>query len=75
MEIKELRALESHELVVRLDQARRELMNQRFQFAMGQLTDTSRFKISRRNIARILTVLREREKEAAEEAAREGTKK
>ncbi len=70
MDIKELRALDTHELVLRVEQIRKELMNQRFQMAMGQLSDTSRQRITRRNLARILTVLREREMEAA----REGTK-
>ena len=63
----ELRALDTHELVLRLDTARKELMNQRFQFAMGQLTDTSRLRITRRNIARIQTALHERELEPEQE--------
>jgi large subunit ribosomal protein L29 len=42
-------------------------MNLRFQFTMGQLSDTSRLRIARRNIARIRTLLRERELEAAPE--------
>jgi large subunit ribosomal protein L29 len=70
MDMKELRALDTHDLVLRMEQARKELMNQRFQMAMGQLTDTSRMRITRRSLARILTVLREREMEGA----REGTK-
>ena len=41
-----------------------ELFNLRFQFATRQLTNTSRFKQVRRDIARIETLLRERELEA-----------
>jgi ribosomal protein L29 len=42
-------------------------MNLRFQFTMGQQNDTSRLRIARRNIARIRTLLRERELESAPE--------
>jgi large subunit ribosomal protein L29 len=71
MDIKELRALDTHELVLRMEQTRKELMNQRFQMAMGQLTDTSRMRITRRSLARILTILRERELEGAREGSKE----
>jgi large subunit ribosomal protein L29 len=64
---KELRALDTDELRVRLDQACKEMMNLRFQFTMGQQNDTSRLRIARRNIARIRTLLRERELESAPE--------
>jgi large subunit ribosomal protein L29 len=37
------------------------MMNLRFQFVMGQITDTSRFKVVRRDIARMMTVMHERE--------------
>jgi large subunit ribosomal protein L29 len=67
MDIKELRALDTNGLLARLDLTRRELMNQRFQFAMGQLADTSRLRVSRKTIAQILTILRERDLEAAQE--------
>ena len=39
---------------------RQELMNLRFQMVTGQLTDTSRFKIARRDIARLETALNQR---------------
>jgi|WetSurMetagenome_2_1015567.scaffolds.fasta_scaffold233215_2 large subunit ribosomal protein L29 len=64
---KELRALETDELRARLDQAGREMMNLRFQFTMGQQNDTSRIRIARRTVARIRTLLRERELEKAPE--------
>ena len=67
MKTEELRALETDALLEQLDQANREMMNLRFQFTMGQQTDTSRLKIARRNIARIHTLLRERELKAARE--------
>ncbi len=42
-------------------------MNLRFQTVTGQLTDTSRLKVTRRQIARMETVLRERELEIRQE--------
>jgi large subunit ribosomal protein L29 len=61
MDSKELQALSNEDLFLRLETGRKEMMNLRFQFAMGQLTDVSRIKIARRNVARILTILRARE--------------
>ena len=54
-------ALGDEELVHRLADARKELFNLRFQFATGQLDSSSRLRNVRRDIARMLTVLRERE--------------
>jgi large subunit ribosomal protein L29 len=67
MNTKELRALDADELRIQLDQACKEMMNLRFQFTMGQQSDTSRLRVARRNIARIRTLLRERELEPAPE--------
>ena len=56
-----------------LDKAKAELFNLRFQSATGQIENTGRIKVVKRDVARILTVLRERdlglrqETEAAEE--------
>ncbi len=61
MKNSELRVLSVEELRSKLADARQELMNLRFQVVTGQLTDTSRLKISRRLIARYETLLRERE--------------
>ncbi len=41
-------------------------MNLRFQMVTGQLTDTSRFKVARRNIARLQTILNERVRDEKE---------
>jgi large subunit ribosomal protein L29 len=56
-----LRDLSNDELHGRLKDAREELMNLRFQQATGELTDFTRLQYTRRRIARILTILRERE--------------
>ena len=61
MRISEIRPMESAEIESKLDDAREEQFKLRFQFRTGQLTDYSRIVVSRRNVARLLTVLRERE--------------
>ncbi len=66
----ELRELPDEELVARLDSSKEELFNLRFQLATGQLDNPMRIKQVRHNIARIMTVLTERElTEAPEEAS------
>ena len=57
----ELRELTEEELVLRLREAKEELFNLRFQMATGQLDNNRRLRIVRHNIARIYTVMRERE--------------
>ena len=61
MNTSEMRLLSVEELQSKLADARQELMNLRFQIISGQLTDTSRLKVSRRLVARYETLLRERE--------------
>jgi large subunit ribosomal protein L29 len=62
----ELREAEEAELETRLAEAKQELFNLRFQIVTGQLDNSARIEAVRRDIARILTVLREKEIEAAE---------
>jgi large subunit ribosomal protein L29 len=72
-EATELRELPDEELLVRIEAAKEELFNLRFQLATGQLDNPARLKEVRHDVARIATVLREREIEAeldALEAAR-----
>ena len=54
-----LRDLKPGEIETKLSDVREELMNLRFQQVTGQLSDTSRVRVLRRNIARMQTVLRE----------------
>jgi large subunit ribosomal protein L29 len=61
MKTSEVRALSTEEIKPKLADARNELMNLRFQVVTGQLTDTSRLKIVRRQVALFETILRERE--------------
>ena len=57
----ELRDLPADELHARIDAAKEELFNLRFQLATGQLDNPARMKVVRHEVARIATVLRERE--------------
>jgi large subunit ribosomal protein L29 len=50
----------NEELLTRLADTRKELFNLRFQSATGQLENTARLKLARREIARILTLQYER---------------
>ena len=56
-----LRDLDESDLVIRLQDAKKELFNLRFQSATGQLDNNARLRQVRRDIARIYTILRERE--------------
>ena len=68
MKTVEIRKLTTPELYSRLDETREELFKLRFQYATGQLADTSRLNVTRKTIARILTIVRERELEEYTEA-------
>jgi large subunit ribosomal protein L29 len=57
----ELRELSDEELVTRLREAKAELFNLRVQAATGQLENHGRLQVIRREIARIYTIMRERE--------------
>ena len=57
----ELRGLTDEELDTRLREAKEELFNLRFQVATGQLDNNRRLQTVRHDIARIYTVMRERE--------------
>ena len=65
----EIRELPEDELHARLDSAKEELFNLRFQLATGQLDNPMRIKEVRHNIARIMTVLSERALVEPEEAS------
>jgi large subunit ribosomal protein L29 len=57
----ELRELNDEELVLRLRESKEELFNLRFQMATGQMDNNRRLRMVRHEIARIYTVMRERE--------------
>jgi large subunit ribosomal protein L29 len=57
----ELRELSDDELADRLNERRQELFNLRFQSVTGALENSARLKLTKREIARILTVQNERQ--------------
>ena len=61
MRPRELRELSDEELAKRLEESREELFRLRFQIATGALENTARLKLAKHDVARILTVQRERE--------------
>ena len=54
-----IRNMKPGEIEIRITDAREELMKLRFQQVTGQLTDTSHLKILKRDVARMMTILRE----------------
>ena len=66
----DLRNLSVGELGTRIDNAREELMNLRFQQATGELTDFTRLRVTRRQIARLITILTEIESQAIVEGGK-----
>jgi large subunit ribosomal protein L29 len=72
MKIKEIRALDVKELEHKLDESYKELFNLRFQWEAGQLVDNNRLTTVRRDIARLKTILREREIAALAAGQRQG---
>ena len=68
----ELRALDGDRLEELLREAKEELFNLRFQNATGQLDNTARLRAVRKDIARVYTVMRERELGIVEAPSDEG---
>jgi large subunit ribosomal protein L29 len=69
MQASELRNLNVNEIKSKLDSTYQELFNLRFQWASGQLEDHNRLTALRRDIARMKTILRERELAALAQGA------
>lgn len=72
MKASELRDLTSAELAERLDEAKEELFNLRFQLAVSQSEDTASLGLLRRRIARIKTVMHEQAAASTEQEAGDG---
>ena len=66
MRARDLRDLTNDDLARRLAETRKELFNLRFQSATGALENTTRLKLAKREIARILTVQNERSEAGVE---------
>ena len=61
MKAQEIRAMTLDELMQRLDDAHEELFNLRFQFSTGRLENFNRLTEVKRDIARLKTIMRQRE--------------
>jgi large subunit ribosomal protein L29 len=57
----DLQALEDQELLQRVDEARRELFGLRFRHATGELENTAALRSAKRELARVLTIARQRD--------------
>ncbi|GAB1411060.1 50S ribosomal protein L29 [Desulfovibrionales bacterium] len=67
MKAQQLRELDGTALHGKLGELRTELMNLRFQHATAQLENTQRIPVVKKSIARILTILKEKDTETADE--------
>jgi large subunit ribosomal protein L29 len=65
MKAVEIRNMTKDEILTELDDVREGLMKLRFQMATGELTDFNRLRATRQDIARLMTVLNERNREEA----------
>lgn len=61
MKVKEIRELTTEEIVAKIKECKEELFNLKFQQATGNLEKPSRIRDLRHTVARLKTVLRERE--------------
>lgn len=61
MTVQEIRELENADLLAKVEEYKKELFGLRFQHATGQLENTARIREVRKSIARIKTIIRERE--------------
>ena len=69
MKVADVRKLATEEIRVKITDSRDEMMKLRFQQVSGQLTDSSRLRTLRRDIALMETILHESERAAAVEGA------
>ena len=66
MKARELKNLSTQELAAKEKELKEELFNLRFQLATGQLTNPQRMRECKKDVARVKTLIRERELKAAE---------
>ncbi|HIV79812.1 MAG TPA: 50S ribosomal protein L29 [Candidatus Avanaerovorax faecigallinarum] len=65
MELKKMREMTDIELAAELEKMKKELFNLRFQHVTGQLENPVKMREVKRNIARVKTIIREKELEKA----------
>lgn len=75
MKIHEIREMKTEELIKQIEEENKNLVDLRFSHQLKQLTNTSKLKFLKRDIARMKTVLRERElQKGSDTENNEGTK-
>ncbi|HLU10421.1 MAG TPA: 50S ribosomal protein L29 [Oceanobacillus sp.] len=67
MDVRDIRKLSDEKLYDQLEDSKEALFNLRFQKAFGQLEDSNAIRRARRDVARVLTVIRERQLQAQKE--------
>ena len=73
MKIHEIRELKTEEIIQRIQEEERNLVDLRFSHQLKELTNTAKLKLAKRDIARMKTVLNERSR-TEKEAIKEGEK-
>lgn len=68
MKIYEIREMTSEEIIKRIEEEEKSLVDLRFQHALKNLTNTAKLKLVRKDIARMKSILKERELEAQKSA-------
>ena len=61
MKVKEMRELSKEELVGRIDETRKSIVEMRFQMAMRQLENPAKLRVTRQQLAQLLTIQTEKE--------------
>lgn len=77
MKIQDIREIKTPELLKQIEEEKKNLTDLKFANQLKQLTNTSKLKATKRDIARMLTVVRERliaEKKSAKTISKEGVK-
>lgn len=71
MKIHEVREMKNDELIKRIEEDEKNLIDLRFSHQLKQLTNTAKLKLTKRDMARMKTVLRERNLEETKESPQE----
>ena len=74
MKIREIREMNTEELKKRIDEEERNIVDLRFSHQLKQLTNTAKLGLAKKDIARLKTVLKEREMVEAPDKKNEGVK-
>jgi large subunit ribosomal protein L29 len=67
MDVRDIRKLSDEKLYDQLEDLKEALFNLRFQEAFGQLEDSNSIRRAKRDVARVLTIIRERQLQVQEE--------